>query len=163
MLFDAVLLLKPDGVVSVEFPHLANLIREVQFDTIYHEHYCYLSLLAVERIFAAHGLKVFDVEQLPTHGGSLRVLACRSTSTKHPEQAGLQRVRGEEAAMGFDTIEAYQGFEPKVREVREQLLRFLRDAKEKGYAVLGELPHREFVIAATCGQFLNTSIGEVHN
>lgn len=127
--------LKPDGVVSVEFPHLANLIRQVQFDTIYHEHYCYLSLLAVERIFNAHGLKVFDVEELSTHGGSLRVMACRVSSSKHQEQAGLGRVRADEAGMGLDRIDAYKGFEPKVQAARDSLLAFLRKAKADGQTV----------------------------
>jgi SAM-dependent methyltransferase len=128
-------ILKPDGVVSVEFPHLANLINQVQFDTIYHEHYCYLSLLAVERIFTAHGLKVFDVEELSTHGGSLRVLACRVSSSRHQERTGLQKVRAEEAGMGLDGIDAYRGFETKVRAARTSLLAFLRKAKADGQSV----------------------------
>ena len=127
--------LKPDGVVSVEFPHLLRLIEGVQFDTVYHEHFYYLSLLAVEKVFAAHGLKVFDVEQLPTHGGSLRVLACRTASTAHAEGEGLARARADEAAAGFDRIETYAAFQSRVAPVREGLLRFLQQAAREGKKV----------------------------
>ncbi len=82
------LLLKPDGVATFEFPHLLNLIRETQFDTIYHEHFSYLSLVAVEKIFAATGLRAFDVEEIATHGGSLRLFACRADAS-HRETARL--------------------------------------------------------------------------
>ncbi|MEW5729778.1 MAG: class I SAM-dependent methyltransferase [Pseudomonadota bacterium] len=129
-------LLKPRGVLSVEFPHLLRLMAEVQFDTIYHEHFCYLSLLAVERVFAAHGLRVFDVEELPTHGGSLRILACHRDA-QHAEGPGLDKVRADEAAAGLDTDAAYQGFEPRVRAVRDALLAFLRQAKAEGRTVAG--------------------------
>jgi len=121
-------LLKDDGVLSMEFPHLLRLIDGVQFDTIYHEHFCYLSLLAVERVFAAHGLRVFDVEELDTHGGSLRVLACR-TDASHTEGAGLAKVRADEAAAGLDGDAAYQGFQARVEAVRGSLLAFLADAR----------------------------------
>lgn len=127
-------LIKDQGVVSVEFPHLLRLMAEVQFDTIYHEHFCYLSLLAVERVFAAHGLRVFDVQQLPTHGGSLRVLACRKDAA-HAEGLGLAEVRADEAAAGLDTDAAYQGFDPKVRAVKAALLAFLNQAKAEGKRV----------------------------
>ncbi len=127
-------LLKAEGVLSVEFPHLLRLMAEVQFDTIYHEHFCYLSLLAVERVFAAHGLRVFDVEELPTHGGSLRVLACRKEAS-HAEGDGLARVRADEAAAGLDGDAAYEGFEDKVRAVRDSLLAFLAEAKAEGRRV----------------------------
>jgi SAM-dependent methyltransferase len=129
-------ILKADGVVSVEFPHLLQMLRHVQFDTIYHEHYSYLSLLAVERIFNANGLTVFDVEELPTHGGSLRVWACRSESPKHMPQAGLAKVRRDEAEAGFDTDTAYQGFDARVQTVRRDLLNFLSRAKAEGKRVV---------------------------
>ncbi len=129
-------LLKADGVVSVEFPHLLNLIREVQFDTIYHEHFCYFSLLVVEAVFARHGLRVFDVERLTTHGGSLRVLACRADSAAHPEQPGVVSVRAEEAAAGLHLPETYDGFNLKVAAVRDALLAFLDRAKAEGKTVV---------------------------
>jgi SAM-dependent methyltransferase len=129
-------ILKPDGVVSVEFPHLLKMIEEVQFDTIYHEHYSYLSLLTVERVFAANGLRVFDVEELSTHGGSLRVWACRQECTTHHTGAGLAKVRNDEAAAGLDTDVAYEGFDARVRKVRDDLLAFLRKAKADGKSVI---------------------------
>ncbi len=110
------LLLKPQGVLTVENPHLLNLLSECQFDTIYHEHYSYLSLLAVERIMAAHGLRVFDVEELPTHGGSLRYFIARADAD-FATGAGLARVRAAEAAAGLDGDAAYAGFAPRVRAI----------------------------------------------
>ncbi len=127
-------LLTGEAVYTVEFPHLLNLIREVQFDTIYHEHYSYLSLLAVERIFALAGLRVFEVEQLATHGGSLRVHACRAEAAR-PERPGVARVRAEEAAAGLDTPAGYQGFMARVETVRDNLLAFLKTAKAEGRTV----------------------------
>lgn len=113
-------LLKPQGVLTVEFPHLLNLIEQVQFDTIYHEHYSYLSLLAAEKIFAAHGMRVFDVEELPTHGGSLRLYVGHRTAD-HADAIGLARVRKKEAAAGLDTLAAYDDFAPRVATVRDEL------------------------------------------
>ncbi len=127
-------LLTGDAVYTVEFPHLLRLIREVQFDTIYHEHYSYLSLLAVERIFASRGLRVFDVEQLLTHGGSLRVFACRKEAS-HAEGPGLARVRADEAAARLDSAAGYEGFSARVEAVRDGLLDFLRTAKAQGKRV----------------------------
>ena len=120
-------LLTGDAVYTVEFPHLLNLIRHVQFDTIYHEHYSYLSLLAVERIFDAAGLRVFEVEELPTHGGSLRVYACMKTAA-HGERPGVAKVRADESAAGLDRAEGYQGFTTKVEAVRDGLMDFLASA-----------------------------------
>ncbi len=120
-------LLTGDAVYTVEFPHLLNLIRHVQFDTIYHEHYSYLSLLAVERIFADAGLRVFEVEELPTHGGSLRVHACLKDA-RHVERPGVAKVRADEAAAKFDRAEGYEGFTAKVEAVRDGLCDFLASA-----------------------------------
>ncbi|MGH7002208.1 MAG: methyltransferase domain-containing protein, partial [Stellaceae bacterium] len=128
-------ILKPDGVVSVEFPHLLRLLAEVQFDTIYHEHYSYLSLHVIERVFAAHGLRVFDVEEIPTHGGSLRVMACLAKSGAHAEAPGLQKVRRDEFASGLDGDAVYVGFERKVHAAREALLAFLHRARGKAKRV----------------------------
>jgi SAM-dependent methyltransferase len=127
-------LLKPDGVMSVEFPHLLRMLEEVQFDTIYHEHYSYLSLLAVERIFAANGLRVFDVEELPTHGGSLRVWACKADAPR-AVGASLAKVRSDEAAAGLDTDNAYQGFDGKVRRIKADLVAFFEEAHRDGRRV----------------------------
>lgn len=128
--------IKPDGVVSVEFPHLLRLIEGVQFDTVYHEHFYYLSLLAVEKVFAAHGLTVFDVEELPTHGGSLRVMARRAVSQVHSTGVGLAKVREDERLAGFDRIETYAAFQARVAPVREGLLAFLDDARAQGKSVV---------------------------
>ena len=122
-------LLKPEGVATFEFPHVLNLINEVQFDTIYHEHFFYLSLVAVEKIFAADGLRVFDVEELPTHGGSLRVFACRKTAG-HVETSRGAGLRAKEHAAKLDTLEGYAGFDPKVREVKRGFLAFPRTGEE---------------------------------
>jgi hypothetical protein len=102
----------PAGVVSIEAPHLVRLVDGVQFDTIYHEHYAYWSLLAMERLLERHGLRVFDVETLATHGGSLRVLA---SAAARPEGATLHAVRAEEAARGLAGDAFYQGFDARVR------------------------------------------------
>ncbi len=120
-------LLTGDAVYTVEFPHLLNLIRQVQFDTIYHEHYSYLSLLAVEKIFADAGLRVFEVEELPTHGGSLRVHACLKDAAR-AERPGVAKVRADEAAAKLDKAEGYQGFTARVEAVREGLMDFLASA-----------------------------------
>ncbi|WP_332118828.1 class I SAM-dependent methyltransferase [Azorhizobium caulinodans] len=126
--------LKPEGVISIEFPHLLRLIEDVQFDTVYHEHFYYLSLLAVEKVMAAHGLRVFDVEEWPTHGGSLRVFACLKGAS-HVEQPGVAKVRADEAAAGLDRDEIYADFQRRVTPIREGLLAFLRQAKAEGKRV----------------------------
>jgi hypothetical protein len=106
----------------------------VQFDTIYHEHYSYLSLLAVEGIFAKHGLRVFDVEELPTHGGSLRVFACRNEAS-HAEGQGVAKVRTDEAAAHLNSAEGYQGFSERCEAVRDGLRNFLDRARADGKLV----------------------------
>lgn len=127
-------LLSGDAVYTVEFPHLANLMSQVQFDTIYHEHYSYLSLVAVERVFERAGLRVFDVEQLPTHGGSLRVYGCLK-SASFDELPGVEKVRSEERSAGLNTPEGYAGFEAKVEKLRDGLLAYLKQAKTDGRRV----------------------------
>jgi len=127
-------LLEGDAVYTVEFPHLLNLINEVQFDTIYHEHYSYLSLLAIERIFAAAGLRVFEVESLPTHGGSLRVYVCLDTAT-YATEAGVEEMRSREKAARLDRPEGYRGFDARVQAVRDDLRTFLAWAKNEGKTV----------------------------
>jgi SAM-dependent methyltransferase len=129
-------ILKPDGVFTVEFPHLLNTLEQVQFDQIYHEHFTYLSLVAVERVLQQHGLRVFDVEQVSTHGGSLRVFACLD-GARHEQCPGVQRVRDLESAAGMDRPEGYDGFTAKVERVRDDLLAFLAEAKAEGKSVMG--------------------------
>ncbi len=128
--------LKPEGVFTVEFPHLLTTSEGVQFDTIYHEHFTYLSLLALERIMDRHGLRIFDVEQLPTHGGSLRVFACLRDAG-HALEPRVAAVRASEIAAGLDRPEGYAGFEARVQAVRDALLAFLRQAKADGLTVVG--------------------------
>lgn len=125
------LILKPGGVFTVEFPHLLNLIRGTQFDTIYHEHFTYLSLLAVRAVFKRHGLIIFDVEKQTTHGGSLRVFAARAERNL-PVGTNVERVLGEERAAGLDRPEGYAGFDEQVRKVRAGLLNFLSGARKEG-------------------------------
>jgi SAM-dependent methyltransferase len=129
-------LLKPDGVLTVEFPHLLHLMRQVQFDTIYHEHFCYFSLLAIDKAFTRHGLRIFDVDELPTHGGSLRLYAGRGDGVSRSEGAGLARVQAAETAAGLDRLETYDGFQPKVTAIKAALLDFLHDAKRRGKQVV---------------------------
>lgn len=128
-------LLKPEGVSTFEFPHLLNLVRQNQFDTIYHEHYSYLSLSAVSRIFAANGLAVFDVEELPTHGGSLRVYAQRKDTGKHPPSDRLRALQKAETEAGIESLAFYEGFQAKAEKVKDDFVRFLIEAKRKGLKV----------------------------
>ena len=125
------LLLKPEGVATFEFPHVLNLIREVQFDTIYHEHFSYLSLLAVEHVLAEAGLKAIDVERIPTHGGSLRLYAARQDSSHEPAPS-LDALRATEHAARLDRLEGYEGFSERVEAVKSGFLSFIADAKAAG-------------------------------
>jgi SAM-dependent methyltransferase len=128
-------LLKDDGVATFEFPHLLRLLRENQFDTVYHEHYSYLSLTAVERIFAANGLSVFDVEEHPTHGGSLRVFAQRSDTGRRPTGEAVARVLREEADAGLATAAGYEGFQARIDKVKDDFMAFLIEARRAGRKV----------------------------
>ena len=123
------IILKPGGVATFEFPHLYQLLRNNQFDTIYHEHFSYLSLFAVENIFKAHGLRVFAVEELPTHGGSLRVYADLETYSMHPIEPSLQAVRSLEQEAGLDQESTYALFKPRVEKVKRDLLSYLIAAR----------------------------------
>lgn len=126
--------LKPDGVVTLEFPHLLQMIRQSQFDTAYHEHFSYLSLGAVLRIFAVAGLRIWHVEELPTHGGSLRVYGCRS-SASHVETPEVLGVLEDERASGLETLEAYAGFQARAETIKNDLLCFLIEQKRFGRRV----------------------------
>lgn len=129
------ILLKPDGVSTFEFPHLFNMVEEAQFDTAYHEHYSYLSLTAVDRIFAANGLFVFDVETTPWHGGSLRVFACRADTRAHPRQPAVQALLDREAAAGMKDLSYYAAFQAEAQRVRNDFLVFLIDCQRQGLKV----------------------------
>jgi hypothetical protein len=129
--------LKPDGVIALEFPHLLNLLQETQFDTIYHEHFSYFSLFVVEKLFERYGLSVFDVEELPTHGGSLRVCGKRSESTSHMVTDRVARVLGKEYAYGLDSLDTYRNFAEKVRNAKCDLLEFFVKATKEGATVAG--------------------------
>ena len=126
------LLLKPSGVATFEFPHLLRLVEENQFDTIYHEHFSYLSLTAVKEVFATNGLSVFDVETLPTHGGSLRVYAQRTDSGHHPVGERVATLLARETSAGMSTPTFYQGYQAKVNRVKDDLLAFLIQARRDG-------------------------------
>lgn len=128
-------LLKPTGVATFEFPHLMRLIEENQFDTIYHEHFSYLSLTAVERIFAANGLTVFDVEELPTHGGSLRVFAQRSDSKQQSRSKRVDELLQREANAGMLSAQYYASFEAKTNQIKNDFLAFLLEAAHQGKTV----------------------------
>jgi len=129
------ILLKPDGVASFEFPHLLRLVQGKQFDTVYHEHFSYLGLNAVQRIFAVNGLRVFDVQSLPTHGGSLRVFACRNECPRHDPTPSLAAFLEEERAAGMLNDAFYQGFQAQAEKIKDDFLRFLLDARREGKAV----------------------------
>lgn len=129
------LLLKPAGVATFEFPHLLRMLRENQFDTAYHEHYSYLSLGAVRRVFAAAGLDVFDVEEHPTHGGSLRVFAQRVDSGQRATEEGVARVVADEAAAGLESAAAYADFQARTDRVKDDFVAFLIEARRAGKAV----------------------------
>lgn len=130
-------LLAPHGVITMEFPHLARLIAENQFDTIYHEHFSYLSFVTVERIFAHHGLTLFDVEELPTHGGSLRIYGRHAENSALPVSERVTALRQREIDDGFLTLERYRGFDEQVKNTKRKLLTFLIDAKNRGKRIVG--------------------------
>jgi len=130
-------LLAADGVITLEFPHLVRLIEHSQFDTIYHEHFSYFSLLTAERVLGSHSLQVFDVEELQTHGGSLRIYVQHDGSGGHRVTPLVERVLQEERRGGFDRLEGYGGFSAKVEAVKSALRAFLERAKAEGKRVAG--------------------------
>jgi SAM-dependent methyltransferase len=129
-------LLAPNGVITLEFPHLERLIEENQFDTIYHEHFSYFSLVTIDRLANKHCLKVFDVEHLPTHGGSLRVYLCRADA-KHSISPRVDALLAHERAIGFEDIGTYTRFAARVHHTKRQLLSFLIECKETGAKLCG--------------------------
>lgn len=128
-------LLQPNGVATFEFPHVLRLVGANQFDTIYHEHFSYLSLTTASRILAANGLTVFDVEELPTHGGSLRVFAQRSDAGEHPRERQVDALLACETSAGIETSAYYAGFQAKAERIKNDFLRFLLEANERGKSV----------------------------
>ena len=129
------IVLKPKGVITMEFPHLMRLMDERQFDTIYHEHYSYLSLLSVEKIFASHGLTLFDVDELPTHGGSLRIYACHAEDNTRTIAQRVLDLRKKEASAGLAVLDSYHSFNEQVKETKRKILSFLIDAKRNGKSI----------------------------
>jgi SAM-dependent methyltransferase len=131
------ILLKPRGVVTIEFPHLMRTMQGMQFDQVYHEHFSYFSFTTAERVLAAHGLTVFDVEELATHGGSLRIFARHAEETSLPIGERATELRSREAAAGMTCLEGYSHFAEAVKETKRGLLSFLIEAKNTGKSVVG--------------------------
>lgn len=131
------LLLKADGILTMEFPHLLQIIQNNQFDTIYHEHFSYFSLLSVEQLFASHGLTIFDVEELPTHGGSLRIYARHAEAQQIEVEPRVAQLQQKEQAAKLDQIQTYRQFGERVKATKRNLLRFMIAAKEEGKSIVG--------------------------
>jgi 2-polyprenyl-3-methyl-5-hydroxy-6-metoxy-1,4-benzoquinol methylase len=145
-------LLKPGGVITVEFPHLLQLIRGHQFDTIYHEHFSYFSFTVAERVFAAHGLTLFDVEELTTHGGSLRIYARHAANSALPVTQPVHELRLRERGAALDDIDSYLAFAGQVKRTKRSLLRFLINAQELGKSVVGYgAPAKGVTLLNYCG------------
>ena len=131
------ILLKPQGIITMEFPHLMRLMEERQFDTVYHEHFSYFSFLTVEKIFHAHGLTLFDVEELSTHGGSLRIYARHPENKTKPVAERVYQLKQREVEAGYADIHHYLGFQEKVRAIKREILKFLIEVKEERKTVVG--------------------------
>lgn len=130
-------MLAEGGVITMEFPHLLRLIENNQFDTIYHEHFSYLSFSTVNRIFAHHGITLFDVEELPTHGGSIRIYGRHTEDVSKPVGDRVREMLKREQELGFETVEYYTVFEEQVKETKRKLLEFLIEAKRQGKTIVG--------------------------
>jgi SAM-dependent methyltransferase len=145
-------ILKPEGVLTLEFPHLLQLIQLHEFDTIYHEHFSYFSLLSTIKIMEKHELKVFEVEELRSHGGSLRVYACRAESMTHPVEPNVSKVLAKETQAGLDKVEGYASFAQQVKETKFALLDFLLSAAMQGKKVAGYgAPGKSATLLHYCG------------
>jgi SAM-dependent methyltransferase len=131
------ILLKPGGVITMEFPHLMRLIDENQWDTIYHEHFSYFSFLTVSRVFEAHGLRLFDVEELPTHGGSLRIFGAHDDDDEKVDGDAVEELRERERSAGYEDLETYLGYGRRVEADKRQILDFLIDLKDQGLRLVG--------------------------
>ncbi|CAG0940574.1 partial C-methyltransferase, partial [Candidatus Brocadiaceae bacterium] len=131
------IILKPGGVITMEFPHLMRLMDENQFDTIYHEHFSYFSLITVDKIFASHGLTLFDVDEIPTHGGSLRIYARHTDDASKPIGKKIIDLKKREESLGFTHLEHYFSFSEKLKETKRKILTFLIEAKRNGKSIVG--------------------------
>ena len=131
------ILLKHDGVLTMEFPHLMRLVQDNLWDTIYHEHFSYLSLVTVQRIFAAHGLRLFDVEELPTHGGSLRIFGCHNADASKPANEGVAELLEREEAAGLADLDTYRLYGERVAAEKRDILEFLIELKREGKRIAG--------------------------
>jgi hypothetical protein len=131
------IVLAPRGVITLEFPHLMRLVAENQFDTIYHEHFSYFSLLSAARIFAAHGLTIYDVDELETHGGSLRMYACHAEDPLRPITPRVDQLRAYEVAAGLEDLDYYADFAERVRDTKHKLLDLLIAVKRAGKSIAG--------------------------
>ena len=131
------ILLSPKGIITMEFPHLLRLMEENQFDTIYHEHFSYFSLYTTEKIFADHGMTLFDVEEIPTHGGSLRIFARHTEDSSKPVSSRIHELRAREEAVGTNQLSSYSSFSEQVKETKRKLLDFLIRAKREGKRIVG--------------------------
>jgi SAM-dependent methyltransferase len=146
------LMLKPDGVLTLEFPHLLRLIEHNEFDTIYHEHFSYFSLISTVEIMKAHGLRIFDVEELKSHGGSLRIFAGRAESSAHAVTANVQKVMDDEIAAKLDTIEGYESFARQTKQTKIEFVEFLLSAAREGKSVAGYgAPGKSATLLHYCG------------
>ncbi len=130
------IILKPEGAATLEFPHLQRLVEQCQFDTIYHEHFSYFSFIAVQRVMLKHGLRIFDVEELPTHGGSLRIYVCHAGAGE-PDRANVAELARREANLGYDGPDLYARFHSQVQTVKRKLLSFLIALHDDGKTIAG--------------------------
>lgn len=131
------LLLKPGGVITMEFPHLLRLVEENQFDTIYHEHFSYFSFLTARKVFTKHGLRLFDVEELPTHGGSLRIYGCHAEDASKPESERATELISRELGAGYEDVKTYLAYAHRVQEEKRAILSFLIELKHRGLSIVG--------------------------
>jgi hypothetical protein len=146
------ILLKPEGILTLEFPHLLRLIEHNEFDTIYHEHFSYFSVLTSVQILEAHGMKLFDVEELPTHGGSLRLYACRMENSKQEIQPNVARLIAEEEEAGLRSPEGYENFRRQVKQTKVDLVEFLMRSSLDGKSVAGYgAPGKSATLLHYCG------------
>jgi 2-polyprenyl-3-methyl-5-hydroxy-6-metoxy-1,4-benzoquinol methylase len=161
------ILLKPRGVITMEFPHLMRMMEETQFDTIYHEHFSYFSFLTVEKIFHAYGLILFDVEELSTHGGSLRIYARHAEDKAKPVTERVDQLKQKEMDAGYGDIRHYLGFQEKVRAIKREILKFLIKVKEEGKTVVGYgAPAKGNTLLNYCGirtDFIDYTVDRNHH
>jgi SAM-dependent methyltransferase len=146
------ILLKPEGVLTLEFPHLLRLIESNEFDTIYHEHFSYFSMLSAVKVMEAHGLRVFDVEELSTHGGSLRLYACRADARTHRLDPRVSQLISAEEKAGLGSVNGYENFAQQVKQTKIALVDFLLDAARQGKTVAGYgAPGKSATLLHYCG------------